>query len=101
MSCKENASKALSSEENAKTSEQNAKTLVDSMYDKLESGYFKGDKGEKGDPGESGIVTPLSGYISLSVDKDGNLWVYTADDKEVCPFEYDDTSGNLYYVTEE
>ena len=60
----------------------------------------QGPQGEQGVPGESGIYTPLSGFIALSVDADGNLWAHTSADGDVPTFEYDSTSGNLYYVTE-
>lgn len=99
-SATEHANAALASEQNAKTSEQNTQTLAESIESKIESGYFKGDKGDKGDPGENGITIPTAGLVSLSVDKDGNLWAYTADEAATSPFTYDVTTGNLYYVTE-
>ncbi len=99
-SATEHANAALTSEQNAKTSEQNTQTLAESIVNKIESGYFKGDKGDKGDPGENGITIPTAGLVSLSVDADGNLWAYTADETATSPFTYDVTTGNLYYVTE-
>lgn len=60
----------------------------------------KGEKGDKGEPGESGVITPISGMFSLSVD-DGNLWVHTAEEVDASMFEYDKTTGNLYYITED
>lgn len=65
----------------------------------------KGDKGDigprgpKGDKGDSGITTPLSGFFTLSVDDDGNLWVY-AETEDVPTFEYDSETGALYIVQE-
>lgn len=127
------------SEENAKLSETNAEdykysaynsaisamqakddavSLVADVTEKIESGYFKGDKGdtgeqgpkgdtgeqgtkgEKGDTGESGIVTPVNGFFTLSVDSEGNLWAYSAGDGTTLDFEYDSETGNLYVVQE-
>ncbi|MBO5319024.1 MAG: hypothetical protein J6B01_04350 [Ruminococcus sp.] len=61
----------------------------------------KGEKGDKGDPGESGVTTTLSGFFTLSVDADGNLWAHTSDDEAAPSFEYDEETGNLYFVTED
>lgn len=58
----------------------------------------QGPKGDKGDPGESGIVAPVSGFFTLSVDADGNLWAVTNSEDAGVSFEYDDETGNLYYV---
>ena len=56
-------------------------------------------KGEKGDTGESGITSPVAGFFTLSVDADGDLWVYSEDDN-VPEFEYDSETGYLYVVQE-
>ena len=61
----------------------------------------RGDRGEKGDPGESGVTAPVSGFFTLSVDSEGNLYAHTADNGNAPEFEYDETTGNLYFVTEE
>lgn len=58
-----------------------------------------GEKGEKGDDG-SVLSVPVSGFFNMGVDSNGNLWVYHSDSDKVPDFEYDSTSGNLYYVTE-
>ena len=58
-----------------------------------------GEKGEKGDTGST-ISVPVSGLFNMGVDSDGNLWVYHSDSDKVPDFEYDSTSGNLYYSTE-
>ena len=58
-----------------------------------------GEKGEKGDDG-SVLSVPVSGFFNMGVDSDGNLLVYHSDSDNVPDFEYDSTSGNLYYVTE-
>lgn len=56
--------------------------------------------GQKGDPGESGVTTPVSGFFTLSVDADGNLWAHSAEGGTTPDFEYDSETGNLYFVTE-
>lgn len=58
-------------------------------------------RGEKGNMGESGVITPISGLFTLSVDAEGNLYVHTAADETAPLFEYDRESGNLYYITED
>lgn len=60
----------------------------------------KGEKGEKGEPGESGIMVPITGAYTLSVDPDGNLWVYAEEGSSVPEFEYDEATGNLYQILE-
>ena len=57
-----------------------------------------GEKGEKGDTGST-ISVPVSGLFNMGVDSDGNLWVYHSDSDNVPDFEYDSSTGNLYYVT--
>lgn len=59
-----------------------------------------GTQGEPGPAGESGVTTPVSGFINFSVDADGNLYVYYADEATQPNFYYDEESGNLYYETE-
>ena len=61
---------------------------------------IQGEKGDKGDTGESGITTPVSGLFNLSVDSDGNLWVYYADGGTAPDFYYDEDTGNLYFDTD-
>lgn len=58
---------------------------------------IQGPKGEKGDRGDSGITTPLSGFFSLTVDSDGNLWSHVADGAAAPPLSYNQTTGELYY----
>lgn len=58
-----------------------------------------GEKGEKGDTGST-ISVPVSGLFNMGVDSDGNLWVYHSDSDKVPDFNYDSSTGNLYYVTE-
>lgn len=61
----------------------------------------KGDKGDKGDTGESGVITSINGFFTLSVDSDGNLYAYSAEDGTTPEFEYDSETGNLYIVQEQ
>lgn len=58
-----------------------------------------GEKGDKGDTGNT-ISVPVSGLFNMGVDSDGNLWVYHSDSDEVPKFQYDSSTGNLYYLTE-
>lgn len=91
----------------------------------IEAGAFvgpQGQQGEKGDPGEqgiqgekgeqgpvgpqgpqgeSGITVPTDGIYNLSVDPEtGDLYVYYTDGTEAPKFEYDEETGDLYYVME-
>ena len=61
---------------------------------------IQGPKGDKGDTGESGIVTPVSGMYAMSVDDDGNLYVYYTDGGTPPDFYYDEETGNLYFEAE-
>lgn len=58
---------------------------------------IQGPKGEKGDRGDSGVTVPLSGFFSLTVDSDGNLWSHVADGAAAPPLSYDSSTGELYY----
>lgn len=58
---------------------------------------IQGPKGEKGERGDSGVTTPLSGFFSLTVDSDGNLWSHVADGAAAPPLSYNSTTGELYY----
>ena len=60
-----------------------------------------GEKGDKGDTGESGVTTPINGFFTLSVDADGNLYAYSSADESAPTFEYDEGTGNLYFITDE
>ena len=51
--------------------------------------------------GESGVTAPSSGFFALSVDGNGDLYVHTPDGGTAPRFEYDEVTGDLYYVTEE
>ena len=56
-------------------------------------------KGAKGDRGDSGVTTPINGFFTMYVDGDSNLWVLSEDDL-TNTFEYDEATGNLYFVQE-
>lgn len=43
----------------------------------------------------------INGFVSFSIDDDGNLYVITSGGGEPPVFEYDEATGNLYYITEE
>ena len=73
------------------------KTLIGNVKGERGEQGIQGDRGEKGERGDSGIVTPVGGLYTLSVDADGNLYAYTADESAAPPFEYDEATGNLYY----
>lgn len=57
----------------------------------------KGNKGDTGATGESGIQTQISGFFTLSVDENGDLWAHYADSDTVPPVELD-SDGNIYYT---
>lgn len=40
----------------------------------------QGEKGEKGEKGLNGIMSPVNGFYTFSVDEDGQLWVDFPDD---------------------
>lgn len=74
------------------------------LTDGTESSFYvtNGRDGEKGDKGDTGstISVPVSGFFNMGVDEDGNLWVYHSDSDNVPDFEYDSSTGSLYYITE-
>ena len=62
----------------------------------------RGPQGLKGDKGDAGITVPVSGLFSLGVDNDGNLVAYYSDAASTPPrFEYDRSTGNVYYIIQE
>ena len=79
-------------------------TYTVKMTDGTESSFYvkngrDGEKGEKGDTGNT-ISVPVSGLFNMGVDSDGNLWVYHSASDKAPEFQYDLSSGNLYYITE-
>lgn len=72
-----------------------------SAYELAVKNGFEGSEKEwlaslKGAQGESGVMAVTSGFFSLTVDSDGNLYANTADGDVAPTFEYDESSGNLY-----
>lgn len=60
----------------------------------------RGPQGPPGPQGESGVAAPINGFFTLSVDENGDLWVYSEEETSL-DFEYDPESGNLYVVQEQ
>lgn len=60
----------------------------------------QGPQGKQGNTGESGVVTPTSGFFTLSVDADGNVYASYPDEENPPEFEIDD-DGNVYLITGE
>ena len=54
----------------------------------------------KGDPGENGIIAPVNGFFTLSIDANGNLWANFADEGTPLEFEYDTETGDFYIIQE-
>ncbi len=88
------AEKALNSEQNAETSKDATKQLADTIESKIKNGFFKGEKGDKGDPG--GVTTPTHGFINFEIDNDGNLYALYPENIQNVQFELD-PDGNLSY----
>ena len=100
---------------NEKAGLANAATLrlnnfITNMENQIAAGYFngpqgpqgiQGPKGDKGDRGDSGITVPVSGIFTLSGDADGNLWACYADGDNPPSFEYNQDTGDVYYITPE
>ena len=79
-------------------------TYTVKMTDGTESSFYvtngrDGDKGDKGDTGST-VSVPVSGLFNMGVDADGNLWVYHSDSDKIPEFQYDSSTGNLYYIIE-
>lgn len=66
----------------------------------LTLGIPRGSDGEDGADGASGVITEVSGFFTLWVDTDGNLYAESQTDMSDA-FEYDAETGNLYYLTED
>ena len=61
----------------------------------------QGIQGPKGDTGASGVIGTMSGLFALEMEPNGDLYVLYEDGTTPPQFEYDSTTGNLYYVIEE
>lgn len=60
-----------------------------------------GPQGERGERGDSGVVIPISGLFLLSGDEAGDLWAYYADGSNPPQFEYNEETGDIYYIIPE
>lgn len=60
-----------------------------------------GPEGPQGPPGESGVMAPISGFFTLTVDADGNFYAVSNSEDTPMNFEYDEETGNLYLLQEE
>lgn len=54
----------------------------------------------RGADGASGITTPINGFFTMYVEPNGDLYAVSQTDMSDA-FEYDSTTGNLYYLTED
>lgn len=59
-----------------------------------------GEKGEKGDRGDSGVTIPAGAFFTFYVDEKGVLYVCYPDGNNAPEFEYNRSSGILYYLLE-
>ncbi len=61
---------------------------------------LQGPQGPSGPQGASGVTAPASGFFTLQVDPNGDLYAVYADTATVleAPVSYDPTTGDLYYT---
>ena len=85
--------------EDAKTAANTAAQNANTVAANIAAAAARGDyKGEKGDTGESGVITPMSGFWYLTYEPDtGDMYVIANVDMSDA-FDYDSETGNLYYV---
>lgn len=59
-----------------------------------------GTQGPAGPQGASGVTAPTSGFFTLQVDPNGDLYAVYADTATAseAPVSYDPTTGDLYYM---
>ena len=60
----------------------------------------QGPKGDVGPQGASGVTAPTSGFFTLQVDPNGDLYAVYADTATAseAPVSYDPATGDLYYM---
>ena len=99
---------ALSATSEADRAAENTKAVTAEVQRMLDAGELTGPPGppgkdgEKGEQGESGIMAISSGMFALELDPvTGNLYAVYPDGEIPPQFEYDYTTGNLYYVIAE
>ena len=99
------AAQAAAAAENANQALENVEEVRQDLADRVASGEFDGAPGEQGPPGpqgESGVMAPTSGMFSLYLDPaTGNLYAEYPDGSTPPQFDYDEESGNLYFVTDD
>lgn len=61
---------------------------------------LQGPQGPSGPQGASGVTAPASGFFTLQVDPNGDLYAVYADTATAseAPVSYDPTTGDLYYT---
>lgn len=61
---------------------------------------LQGPQGPTGPQGASGVTAPTSGFFTLQVDPNGDLYAVYADTATVleAPVSYDPATGDLYYM---
>lgn len=99
------AGQAAAAAENANQALENVEEVRQDLADRVAAGEFDGAPGEQGPPGpqgDSGVMAPTSGMFSLYLDPaTGNLYAEYPDGSTPPQFEYDEESGNLYFVTDD
>ena len=100
--------KALTAAAEADKAAKNTNAVTEEVQRMLDEGELTGPSGppgkdgEKGEQGESGIMAISSGMFALELDPaTGNLYAVYPDGEIPPQFEYDSTTGNLYYVIAE
>lgn len=88
---------------NADNVRESTEALRQDLQQKKDSDYWRGERGltgATGPQGESGVMVPTSGMFSLYLDPaTGNLYADYPDGSAPPAFEYDSSTGDLYYVT--
>lgn len=61
---------------------------------------LQGPQGPTGPQGASGVTAPTSGFFTLQVDPNGDLYAVYADTTtaSAAPVSYDPATGDLYYM---
>lgn len=61
---------------------------------------LQGPQGPVGPQGASGVTAPTSGFFTLQVDPNGDLYAVYADTAtaSAAPVSYDPATGDLYYM---
>ena len=89
----------------ANTAAANANAARDDILQRLEDGELKGEKGDKGDPGAQGPAAswhlPQECFPCIWILRLAIYTRSTPDGSAPPAFEYDEESGNLYFVTDD